>query len=171
MMPEIAQLTSLPVTVPMGGVAVVLVDGAVAPSGIQGPGQLKADPWRKHLPGGVQVQAILFPSRKLTLHLDMTDLRSAEDVRLDLNLTLRLHIENPVLFITDFMPEARPITTDALSHYLAQALHPRLLPPFRQRTLDALEQERAALYIVPAHDRSSWERFEARDTCCAGGPR
>ena len=140
-MPDIAHLTSLPTTVPVGGVAVVLVNGRVAENGVQGPGLLKPDPWRKRF-SRAHIEAVLFPTRALTLSMAITDLRSREDVRLDMDLTLKLTIENPVQFISDFMPDYRPITTEALAQNLAVALRPRLLPPFRERSLEELERDR-----------------------------
>ncbi len=140
-MPEIARLTSLPTTVPVGGVAVVLVDGRVAENGVQGPGLLKPDPWRKRF-SRAKIEAVLFPTRTLTLSMAISDLRSREDVRLDMDLTLKLTIENPVQFIADFMPDYQPITTEALAQNLAKALRPRLLPPFRERSLEELERDR-----------------------------
>ncbi len=137
----IAHLTSLPATVPVGGVAVVLVNGRVAENGVQEPGLLKPDPWRKRF-SRAHIEAVLFPTRTLTLSMAIADLRSREDVRLDMDLTLKLTIENPVQFIADFMPDYQPITTEALAQNLVEALRPRLLPPFRKRSLEELERDR-----------------------------
>ena len=75
-----------PCTVPPAGAAVVLVDGAVAPDGVRGPGELRREDFGKK---GQNVGVMLFPSTSLQLPIDVAGLQSAELVRLDLSLPWR----------------------------------------------------------------------------------
>jgi len=131
----IAHRLPLPCCVPPGGVAVVLADGRVASDDVQGPGELRPDRWRKE---GRQVEALLFPACAIHLRLDLTGLRTAEDVALDLTLHLDLEIEHPVRFLTDLVRDAPQFTAAGLADHLQDALRTALAPALARRTLDSL---------------------------------
>ncbi|MBK9233444.1 MAG: hypothetical protein IPO15_22020 [Anaerolineae bacterium] len=88
----IAYRTSLPVSVPPGGRAVILADGRVAGDGVQGPGDLLPARWANE---GKHLEAIVFPAAELAVQFDVPGLRSAEEVALSLTVTLALRLDNP----------------------------------------------------------------------------
>lgn len=136
---QLALRTTLPCTVPPGGVAIVLADGRIAPDGVQGPGELRPDPWRKH---GRRLEAILFPASSLRLDFDIPDLRSAEEVSLDLHIVLALRISDPVRFLTDVVRDAPRLSQDALGALLRDTLRSGLASALRQRRLAELDADR-----------------------------
>ena len=88
----IAYRTSLPVSVPPGGRAVILADGRVAGDGVQGPGDLLPARWANE---GKHLEAIVFPAAELAVQFEVPGLRSAEEVALSLTVTLALRLDNP----------------------------------------------------------------------------
>ena len=135
----VACRTPLPCDVPPGGLAVVLVDGRMADQNpVQGPGLLAPNRWQED---DKQVEAVLFPTTTLPLHFDVPDLRSAEDVRLDLSVTLALRLENPVRFLTDVVRDAAQFTEAELIARLRDTLRTSLAPVVRQRTLAELDAD------------------------------
>lgn len=136
--PLIALRTTLPCTVPLGGVAVVLADGRIVPDGVQGPGELRPDPWRKH---GRRLEAILLLASSLRLDFDIPDLRSAEGVSLSLHVVLALRISDPVRFLADVVRGAPRLSQDALGALLRDTLRSGLAPILRQRRLAELDAD------------------------------
>lgn len=112
---------SLPATVPVGGAAVLLVDGRPADEPVRAAGALAPV-------AGRSTAALLFPKTRLRLTLEVTDLRSAEGARLDLSLHLDLRIADPLRCFQDLVGEAREMTCDEVGALLAKLLQTALRP-------------------------------------------
>jgi outer membrane protein assembly factor BamB len=126
--------------VPVGGVAVVLVDGAVAANGVQGPGRITPEPWQSgRLQKKKRIQAVVFPARDLRLTFDVDNLRSKEGVRLDLTTSLTLRIENPAQFLVDVVRGQETLNETELANLLAGAIRTSLQALFARLTLAELD--------------------------------
>ncbi|GAB4568805.1 MAG: hypothetical protein Kow0047_21860 [Anaerolineae bacterium] len=135
----IAQRVNLPCDVPLGGTAVVLVDGQVARhKPVQGAGRLSPEPWREE---GRRVEALLFPATRLRMRFDVLGLRSAEGVRLDLTVRLTLHIVDPVRFLMDVVREIHPFTQADLSAALGDLVRAGLAPEVQRLSLEELHND------------------------------
>lgn len=74
-----------------------------------------------------------------TLRLAIADLRSAEDVRLDLDVTLALRVVDPARFDTQFAALDSNLTEARLAELLAETARTELAPLFRTLSLAELD--------------------------------